>query len=255
VQLLQTQMAVVKTIKNSEWSTFLRKFVVERSFRTSTSLLPPSGQKMRCFGSTKEYTVGVVFALPTVGDSEEAVYATLEEEQDEINRTQTWCWPSGYAAKTEFNVDKYGNLTNGRKEALLPIQAMREYNHSYLKDTDHMIGGRLIRGGLSTVPYNEIMIRVGNRSSRLGEGEDHESEYYPSAYHCKRSYEDSVGYPVDLFIKAAHYGDLVMMIRIRARILSVLGSFENCLLHKVTFYYNCKIESIHRLPQRLKMCW
>jgi hypothetical protein len=35
---------------------------------------------------------------------------------------------------------------------------MCEYNHSYLKDTDHMIGGRLIRGGLSTVPYNEIMV-------------------------------------------------------------------------------------------------
>jgi hypothetical protein len=253
VQLLQTQMAVVKTIKNSEWSTFLRKFVVERSFRTSTSLLPPSGQKMRCFGSTKEYTVGVVFALPTVGESEDAVYANLEEEQDEINRTQTWCWPSGYAAKTEFNVDKYGNLINGRKEALLPIQTMREYNHSYLIDTDHMIGGRLIRGGLSTVPYNEIMVRVGNRSSRLGEGEDHESEYYSSAYHCKRSYADGVGYPVALFVRAAHYADLVMMIRIRARMLSVLGSIVNCLFYKIPLLFITPEHGVHVFTHEMQL--
>lgn len=253
VQLLQTQMAVVKTIKNSEWSTFLRKFVVERSFRTSTSLLPPGGQKMRCFGSTKEYTVGVVFALPTVGDSEDAVYATLEEEQDQINRTQTWCWPSGYAAKTEFNVDKYGNLINGRKEALLPIQSMREYNHSYLKDTDYMIGGRLIQGGLSTVPYNEIMVRVGNRTSHWTEGIDHESKYCPSPSPLKKSYEDGLGYPVALFIRAAQYGDLVTMVRIRARMVSVLGSIEKDLLSKLPLLYITPENGVQVLTQQMQL--
>ena len=35
------------------------------SFVTSTSLLPPFGQKMRAYGSSHQYTVGFLFQLPT----------------------------------------------------------------------------------------------------------------------------------------------------------------------------------------------
>lgn len=109
-ELLVQQKCVVKTIKNSEWSTFLDRFVHARdnrrhdahadipppadatmnnnAFCTSTSLLPSSGYKMRCFGSTTQYTVGVVFALPDTAD-----------EEAEVTRTLTWSWPAGYAVR------------------------------------------------------------------------------------------------------------------------------------------------------------
>ena len=118
VDMLQHQKCVVKTIKNSEWPTFLKRFQTPKqqfgvqqknaptqhndiapsdstspfnSFVTSTSLLPAAGRKMRCYGSNTAYNVGVVFALPTF-ESE------LEEEQAQKD-TQTWSWPAGYAAK------------------------------------------------------------------------------------------------------------------------------------------------------------
>lgn len=111
---LQTQTAVVKTIKNSEWSIFLQRFTRSEgrqpgasrnvhhqdrlddasglnSFVTSTSILPPNGCKMRCYGSTSQYTTGVVFALPT--------FENNMIEDSEVKRTDTWAWPAGYAAK------------------------------------------------------------------------------------------------------------------------------------------------------------
>lgn len=224
VRLLQNQTAVVKTVKNSEWSTFLHKFVTEKSFRTSTSLLPPNGQKMRCFGSTKEYTVGVVFALPKVGSSSDAAYANDQEEQDEIERTNTWCWPSGYAAKTEFNVDKYERLTNGRREALVTIKKIRVNNHIYLRDSDYEIGGRLIVGGLSAVPYNEVFLRVGRNDVLLDDGDESELRQQMTQWNC--SYKDGVGFPLALFVRTAQYGDLVTLLRIRARMISVLGGMH-----------------------------
>lgn len=113
-EMLQHQKACVKTIKNSEWPSFLKRFLAPKpqhvfrhapsqhddigprsgfpfnSFVTSTSLLPEGGKKMRCYGSNHAYTVGVVFALP---DMDEA----FEEEAQ--NETETWSWPAGYAAK------------------------------------------------------------------------------------------------------------------------------------------------------------
>lgn len=110
INMFENQMACVKTIKNGEWNTFLHRFqkplkvrnskypnihddlaphddYVCNSFVTSTSLLPANGLKMRCFGSLKEFTVGVVFALPsTYGD---------DTESEAIRTTKTWAWPSG----------------------------------------------------------------------------------------------------------------------------------------------------------------
>ncbi len=119
VNLLLHGKCVVKTVKKADWTSFLSKFVIQdsaprrylhpadlksaskeerrnkwtlntpdspfNSFMTSTSLLPTLGMKMRCYGSTKEYCHGVVFALPTDGNNE-----------DETARmTSTWAWPSG----------------------------------------------------------------------------------------------------------------------------------------------------------------
>ena len=172
VELIKNEKAVVKTIRNQDWTSFLNKFKPEtegkgehlpapweqrkkddgseigcgsdhpfNSFVTSTSLLPSCGKKMRCFGSSNEYATGVVFALPSS-------FPNDASEDEAAKRTRTWSWPSGYSAKTEFNIDHRGNLINGREEALVPLSRMRQMNHSYLHDTDHVVGGRLVKGGL-----------------------------------------------------------------------------------------------------------
>jgi len=118
VERFRKQTAVVKTIKNTEWTQFLERFwncqaatrgrsprhqdammtdkedpyTQFNSFVTSTSLLPDSGRKMRCFGSTTQYTVGVVFGLPTN-------WKSSAEEDRVVEETETWAWPAGYAAK------------------------------------------------------------------------------------------------------------------------------------------------------------
>ena len=111
-QMLKEQRCVVKTVKNVDWTDFLDRFHVPHksrgrypdelddipatadfhfnSFVTSTTLLPESGQKMRCFGSPNQYTVGVVFALPSE-------YANAGAEDEAAARTNTWSWPAGYS--------------------------------------------------------------------------------------------------------------------------------------------------------------
>jgi hypothetical protein len=117
--MLQNQRAVVKTVKNSEWTDFLHRFKNPlpprnkyptykhndigphgtdfpfNSFVTSTTLLPRGCKKMRAFGAPATYTTGVVFGLPTF-DNDQA-------EQDSAAETKTWGWPSGYSAKTEVS--------------------------------------------------------------------------------------------------------------------------------------------------------
>ena len=112
-QKLATQQACVKTLKNTDWTAFLERFSIPHvhhlnqplvhddtapqgpdseypftSFVSSTSLLPPNGKKMRCFGSINQYTVGVVFALPSA-------FANGESEQEACEKTETWSWPAG----------------------------------------------------------------------------------------------------------------------------------------------------------------
>lgn len=170
-----------------------------------------------CFGSTNEYAVGVVFALPSayLGDS---------SEDDAARRTKTWSWPSGYSAKTEFNIDDHGNLTNGREEAIVPLSGLRLMNHSYLHDKDYIVGGRLVIGGLSTIPYNEVYIRVGGLG-RISGGVD-----VSTGKRCTdidgncRSLDHGIGLPVALFVREAGYGHLVRLFRIRARFASIFGA-------------------------------
>jgi hypothetical protein len=115
-QMLREQRCTVKTIKNVDWTDFLRCCLQPRpnrggtphehgdiapdneefpfnSFVTSTSLLPPDGKRMRCFGSSGQYTIGVMFALPS-----EFTDDTAEDEAAAC--TQTWSWPSGYSVRT-----------------------------------------------------------------------------------------------------------------------------------------------------------
>jgi hypothetical protein len=173
VGLLKDEYAVVKTLRNSDWTgtsgkmyvclysgmlsanipiAFLDRFRKSQpsryrvanqhddiaphdhyhfnSFVTSTTLLPEYGKKMRCYGSLNEYLTGVVFALPRY-------YGKEETEDEAVARTQTWAWPSGYSAKTEFNIDGRGNLINGREEALVSLNTLRAQNHDYVYEKDY----------------------------------------------------------------------------------------------------------------------
>ncbi|CAB9499436.1 expressed unknown protein [Seminavis robusta] len=235
VDLLTRQQALVKTIKNTDWASFLHRLQVPKenrrdnfpseqadappkegypftSFVTSCSLLPPGGAKMRAFGSPSQYTAGVVFGLPDTHDSDEAA-----------ERTKTWSWPAGYSAKTEFNIDGNGELINGRNEARVSFSTLRQFNEDYLTKEDHMIAGRLVKGGLKVVPYNEIYVRIGGlgrivNGKYVVTGEPHEdgSEH-------GRSFDKGLGLPIALFVRTATFGHLISLIRTRARLMHVLG--------------------------------
>lgn len=237
VELLEKQMAVVKTLKNDDWTSFLHRFKEPKikshsqpddhsdippqdsklfnSFVTSTSLLPPEGKKMRCYGNSSVYTTGVVFALPK--------FSTEKEETEAVESTRTWSWPSGYSAKTEFNIDSRGNLINGRQEALVSLSTLRKYNLDYVNKSDYIVGGRIIKGGLKTVPYNEVFVRVGGYG-RFVKGKENPTETASEVDEgAKRSLKSGVGLPIALFVRTAKYGHLISLLRTRARLLHVWG--------------------------------
>ena len=223
VEMLENQQAVVKTIKNSDWTEFLHRFKSPHapkgrypdnhndipahegfpfnSFVSSTSLLPTGGIKMRCYGASAVYTTGVVFALPH--------FENQDEEKKAAEETRTWTWPSGYSAKTEFNINSKGELINGRQEAIVPFSTLREYNNDYLTKQDYMVAGRIIKGGLKTVPYNEVFVRIGG-PGRIVDGQE-------------RSFNKGLGLPVALFVRTATFGHLISLLRTRARLHHVWG--------------------------------
>ena len=231
VELLESQHACVKTVKNADWTALIDRFLYAQphqhhyqslhgdiapsdeanfnSFVTSTSLLPPGGKKMRCYGSTSQYTVGLVFALPTF-DSD-------EEEKEAAERTDTWSWPAGYSAKTEFNRDSRGQLINGRKEALLPLSTLRQYNDDYLNKDEYTLANNRKVSGLDQIPYNEVYLRVGGMG-RIVNGKD-----VATGEEYERSFDKGVGLPAALFVRTATFGDLITLFRTRARLIHVLG--------------------------------
>lgn len=233
VDLLHQQQCLVKTIKDTEWGAFLHRFCHPipknhryadhhadipphgehfpfNSFLTSTTLLPPGGRKMRCFGSTTQYSVGVIFALPDH-------YET--SESDAVRGTQTWAWPSGYSAKTEFNIDGRGRLINGREEALVSLDTLREYNIDYLTKDEYMVAMRKIKA-LNQVPYNEVYVRVGGvgRIMPRPNGDDEQN-----CGKSRRSLDKGIGLPIGLFVRTAKFGHLISLLRVRARMIHILG--------------------------------
>jgi len=243
-RMIMDQQATVKTIKNTDWTPFLHRFKIAKdppneeyrnkrddirphhiegtedrrgsgdfpynSFVTSTSLLPSGGVKMRSYGTTSNYTTGIVFALPT--------FENDEQEEEAARNTNTWSWPSGYSAKTEFNIDRRGELINGRAEALVPLSMLRIMNNDYVSKNEYMIGGRLVKGGLKTVPYNEVFLRVGGR------GRTHLDGSFLS--NAERSFAKGAGLPVAIFCRTASFGHLFSLLRTRARMLHTFGEAQ-----------------------------
>lgn len=152
-----------------------------------------------------------------------SAYPDDASEDETAKLTRTWSWPSGYSAKTEFNIDDHGNLINGREEALVPLSGMRQMNHSYVHDKDYVVGGRLVVGGLSTIPYNEVYIRVGGPGRISGGVDVSTGKRCDDADGSGRSLEHGIGLPVALFVREAGYGHLVRLLRTRARYSSIFG--------------------------------
>ena len=71
--------------------------------------------------------------------------------------------------------------------------------------------------GLSCIPYNEVYIRVGGHG-RIVNGVD-----VATGEAAEPSYETGLGLPMALFVRTATYGNLISLMRARARLVHVLG--------------------------------
>ena len=125
MMLIGAQHALVKTVKNGDWLTFITRLAQPIAFRSSFSLPPPSG-RMHLFGDVGMQCVGVIF------------------DRRALDTSRALCWPSGYFAKTEFHLHEEpdGNvrLTGGRASQLISLddlaqQQLRE--HEERQDDEH----------------------------------------------------------------------------------------------------------------------
>lgn len=138
------QQLLVKTIKDSEWQIIFRRLQSEASgFVTSTTLPPPQGQNMRLYGSDTDYGVGLMF------------HTDLIPKHD---MEKAYAWPSGYFAKSEFNIDRTtGKLLNDRAQHLVSIADLREQNLQYQQPKFVFQGREIDR---MAVPFNEILVSI-----------------------------------------------------------------------------------------------
>lgn len=176
-------------------------------------MLPSGGIKMRSYGTTNNYTTGVVFAMPSFENEK------LEDEAAEESRT--WSWPAGYSAKTEFNIDGRGELINGRAEAIVSLSKLRIMNNDYITKKEYVVGGRIVKcDQVKTVPFNEIFLRVGGKGRRIVNGEN------KLLANKDRSFEKGVGLPIAIFCRTASFGHLFSLLRTRARLLHIFGELQ-----------------------------
>ena len=85
VKLFANQGACVKTVKNDDWLRFVHQ-LHSGPFRSSVTLPPPGGRRMCLFGRVSAGAVGVVL------------------DRQALDLSEAFIWPSGYYAKTEFNI-------------------------------------------------------------------------------------------------------------------------------------------------------
>ncbi|GMH62151.1 hypothetical protein TL16_g03418 [Triparma laevis f. inornata] len=184
---------VLKTVKNSTpiWRTFLSSLKSGNAFHTSLTLLPETGKFMRLYGSVNEYTLGVIFELPTT-----------EYESETFSDTKlltSYCWASGYSAKTEFNLTSRGELFNGRGDNLVSISELIKQNEAFSSSIPSSVPiklhGRDTSTPMSSVPFNEIYIRIsGTPPYNLLNG---------------------LGPPIGIFSRSSCYCDLVELLKKR----------------------------------------
>lgn len=138
-ELFDAQLGLVKTVRNTDWLALIRKLRIAESnvFRTSVSLPPPGAVNMRLFGEPRTNCAGLVWDL------------------SQVDLSEAYIWPSGYMAKTEFNLNHKGELVNGRSSALVTIDRLVECNRLCL--TMNAETGEMQEvGDGATMNFNEI---------------------------------------------------------------------------------------------------
>ena len=81
----------------------------------------------------------------------------------------------------------------------------------------------MVKGGLKTVPYNEVYIRVGG-VGRIVNGIDvATNQKQLDKDDTGRSFSHGIGLPIALFIRTTSYNDLIALLRTRARVATILG--------------------------------
>ena len=175
---------------------------------------------MRAYGSELEFPVGLIWALPP----------SLEGEGERFDPKQprtTMAWPSGYAAKTEFNMDNFGNLKNGRDNHLVSIGELRQQNRRFAhvfatkraqpggteQREDYEIMDRVLVGA-STVPYNEVIVNVGGNEAQ-------DSGNVTGKPKPKPTLRSGLGRPLALFCRNCTYLSLCSLLRARMRLTKV----------------------------------
>ena len=140
--LFAAQLAVVKTVKNSDWTRLLRGWTdaPDPNQRSSLSLPPAGGRGMHLFGKVGSGCAGIAW------------------DRRAIDISDALCWPSGYYAKTEHNMEvdeRSGRvlLSNGRADALVTIDDLVAANLSH-------DASRLLGDDPPHLSYNEISIRL-----------------------------------------------------------------------------------------------
>lgn len=97
--------------------------------------------------------------------------------------------------------------------------------------------GRMVNGGLKSVPYNELYLRVGG----IGKGA-------ASAIH--RTFSGGIGLPIALFVRSAAYGDLIALMRTKQRMSSILGKAH---MSSVPLFYISPDHGMHILTDNLQV--
>jgi hypothetical protein len=95
IELLNDQQALIKVVNDKDWNSFMQKVSASEDLcmATSTSLLPPRGRFMRLFSQANRACGGVIW------DMSAHCYGSCT-----FQKQQYFAWPSGYYAKTEFNL-------------------------------------------------------------------------------------------------------------------------------------------------------
>ncbi len=110
---------------------------------SSTTLLPPQGCGMRLYGSISEFHGGLLW------DSEKL--------QDQLNSEKCYKWPSGYYAKSEFNVCRQsGELKNKRSDHLVDMDRLRKDNEAFYQKSQ--------KSSCKAAPFNEVMVELNAKS-------------------------------------------------------------------------------------------
>lgn len=80
-----------------------------------------------------------------------------------------------------------------------------------------------MKGGLNTIPYNEVYVRVGGLGRLVDDHDCATGEMWTEESGKGRSLDHGVGLPVALFVRTATFGHLVSLLRTRARMTVFLG--------------------------------